>query len=532
MTAAKPTGTERVPVDAELDSTIEPVSGDLAFASVTALAALIKRREVSPLEVMDFFIARIEALNPPLNALVVLRFEEARERARQAENAMQCGAELPPLHGVPVAIKDCFDFKPGWPNTFGGVRAMKDYVAADWSLFPERIERAGAIILGKCNSPTFGFRGTCDNYLFGPTRNPFDLSKNSGGSSGGSAAAVAAGLLPFTEGGDGGGSIRIPAAWCGVYGYKHSFGRVPVRLMPNRFGATNPFIFEGPLTRTVADAALILAVTAGYHPDDPYSYESAEDFVASTRRSIRGMKIAYSADFGGFPVEKVIREHIDRVVGTFVDAGAVVEQIDVDLGHSHQELCELWCRMIIPNSLLGLEQLKRDGYDLLRDHSDDFPPQFLHWLEIGRRQSVVDLLRDQVVRSEVYAAIQSIFATYDLLVTPTLGCMPINNADDGNTVGPAEIEGQSVDPLIGWCLTYPINFTGHPAASIPAGLSPDGLPIGLQIIGRRHADSDVLAASAAFERLRPWHGDYRVAAELIGGRRAAVGSHSTEGDSI
>ena len=228
-----------------------PPPEELAYTTAATLARRIRRRELSPVEVLDHFIARIEALNPALNALVVFEFDEARERAKAAERKVMSGAELGPLHGVPLAMKDCFDFKPGWRNTFGGVRALKDYVAKSWSMFPERVEQAGAIILGKTNSPTFGFRGTCDNYLFGPTRNPFNLNKNSGGSSGGSAAAVAAGLLPFAEGGDGGGSIRIPAAWCGVYGFKHSFGRVPLRLAPNAFGALNPFIFEGALTRSV-----------------------------------------------------------------------------------------------------------------------------------------------------------------------------------------------------------------------------------------------------------------------------------------
>ncbi len=493
------------------------VPDELAYASAADLAARIRRRDLSPVEVVDHFIGRIEAINADLNALVILGFEEARDRAKAAERAVMSGEDIGPLHGVPLAMKDCFDFKPGWRNTFGGVRAMKDFVATTWSLFPERIERAGAIILGKTNSPVFGFRGTCDNYLFGPTRNPFDLAKNSGGSSGGSGAAVAAGLLPFAEGGDGGGSVRIPAAWCGVYGYKHSFGRVPVRLDPNLFGATNPFIFELPLTRTVEDAAIVLNATAGYDPDDPYSYELDEDFVAATRRSILGMKIAYSRNFGGVPVAPVIAKAIDRAVGAYADAGALVEEAEIDLPYSQQELCDLWCRMIIPNSLLGLERLKADGYDLLRDHPDDFPPQFHHWLDIGRRQTALDVLRDQVIRSEVYRTIQSVFADHDLLVSPTLGCMPVDNATDGNTVGPSEINGEAVNPLIGWCLTYLINFTGHPAASVPAGLSPDGLPIGMQIIGRRHADADVLAASAAFERVRPWRDDYRVATANLTG---------------
>jgi amidase len=173
--------------------------------------------------------------------------------------------------------------------------------------------------------------------------------------------------------------------------------------------------------------------------------------------------------------------------------------------------------MIIPNSLLALESLRSEGYDLMRDHAEDFPPQFHHWLDRGRKLTALDQLRDQIIRSEIYAAIQKVLARFDLIVTPTLACMPVSNAADGNTVGPSSINSETIDPLIGWCLTYLINFTGHPAASIPAGLSPCALPIGMQIIGHRYGDSEVLAASFAFEQARPWAGDYRVVADAMEG---------------
>ena len=178
--------------------------------SAASLAARIRRKEISPVEAVDAAIARIEAHNPKINALIIFGYDDARKAAKTAEAAVMRGDALGPLHGVPIAMKDCFDFKPGWVTTFGGIRALKNYVANNYCMFVERMEQAGAIIVGKTNSPVFGFRGTCDNYLFGPSKNPFDLSKNTGGSSGGSAGAVAAGLLPLCEGTDGGGSIRIP----------------------------------------------------------------------------------------------------------------------------------------------------------------------------------------------------------------------------------------------------------------------------------------------------------------------------------
>jgi amidase len=184
----------------------------LAYATATELAARIRRRDLSPVEVVEAHVERIGERNPGLNAFVYEGFDDARRRAREAEEALTSGEEVGPLHGVPTAMKDLFDFKPGWPTTFGGVRAFEKFVPDFYCAWAERMERAGAIILGKTNSPVMGFRGTCDNYMFGPTRNPFDPSRNSGGSSGGSAAAVADGMLPLAEGTDGGGSVRIPAS--------------------------------------------------------------------------------------------------------------------------------------------------------------------------------------------------------------------------------------------------------------------------------------------------------------------------------
>jgi len=218
---------------------------------------------------VEYFVGRIEERNPSLNAFVHQGFDEARERAVDAERRLGTGEELGPLHGVPTAMKDLFDFKPGWPATFGGIPALRDNTTDFGCMWVERMEAAGAIILGKTNSPVMGFRGTCDNPLFGPTRNPFDTTHNSGGSSGGSSAAVADGLVPFAEATNGGGSARIPASWCGLVGYKQSWGRTPLVMRPNAFGGTAPLLFEGLVTRTVEDAALGLTALSGPDPRDP-----------------------------------------------------------------------------------------------------------------------------------------------------------------------------------------------------------------------------------------------------------------------
>ena len=236
-------GRDRRPSHREMTNDKEnemTLADDLAYRSATDLAQLIRDREVSPVELTDQVIERIEERNPSLNAFVFKGYDDARRAAADAERAVVSGAELGPLHGLPTALKDLFDFKPGWKATFGGLPVLADNVIDAYCVFAERVEKAGAIIVGKTNSPVMGFRGACDNYLFGPTRNPFDTSKNSGGSSGGSAAAVADGLLPFAEGSDGGGSIRIPAAWCGIYGFKPSWGRVPVVLRPDAFAGNQP----------------------------------------------------------------------------------------------------------------------------------------------------------------------------------------------------------------------------------------------------------------------------------------------------
>lgn len=485
---------------------------DLAYSSAAELAARVRRRELSPVEIVDAFIERIEARNTSLNAFVYFGFDEARQGAKAAEKAVMAGQELGPLHGVPTAMKDCFDFKPGWVSTFGGIRALKDWVADFYCVYAERIERAGAILLGKTNSPIMGFRGTCDNYLFGPTHNPFNVAKNPGGSSGGSAAAVADGLVPIAEGTDGGGSIRIPASWCGVYGFKASFGRVPFVSRPNAFGIDTPFLFEGTLTRTVEDAALGLTALAGYHPSDPFSLDQSVDFIAALRRSVKGMRIAYSPNFDVFPVDPDVAHVVANAVRVFEEAGAHVEEVHLNINRHQRELSDLWCRLIIGLNLATFEDFKRHGLDIPGNHRNDLPPEFLYWLDRGYKMTLLDYLKDQEIRTEIYDAIQGVLNTHDLLITPTLACTAVDNTDDGNTKGPTQIQGEEVDPLIGWCLTYFVNYSGHPAASIPAGLTESRLPVGMQIIGRRYADDDVLAASAVFERMRPWQETYKICA--------------------
>jgi amidase/aspartyl-tRNA(Asn)/glutamyl-tRNA(Gln) amidotransferase subunit A len=478
--------------------------------SASELARRIRERELSAVEVVDAAIERIEARDPSLNAFVYRGFDEARERARAADAALAAGEAIGPLHGVPTAIKDLFEYKQGWPVTWGGIPALRDNIAEFTTIWTERMEAAGAIVVGATNSPVMGFRGVCDNPLFGATRNPFDLTRNPGGSSGGAAAAVADGMLPFAEATDGGGSIRIPAAWCNLFGYKHSFGRVPVITRPNLIAGLSPFVFDGVVTRTVEDAALALTALSGPDPRDPLSFRFSDDPLAAIRRSVRGMRIAYTPDMGGIPVDPAVAAVVEEALRALEAAGAHVEPVELAMPADQLELSHLWSRIITPLNLDGIESMKAAGIDLLGDHREELPPAYVAWMEQGLAASARDVARDQALRTGVFEAIQAAFADHDLLVSPTVGALPVKNADvPGETLGPSEINGVQVDPMIGWCLTYAFNFTGHPAASVPAGLA-GGLPVGLQIAGRLGADVDVLAASAVLERVRPWSDAYAI----------------------
>jgi amidase/aspartyl-tRNA(Asn)/glutamyl-tRNA(Gln) amidotransferase subunit A len=231
--------------------------------------------------------------------------------------------------------------------------------------------------------------------------------------------------------------------------------------------------------------------------------------MAALNAPIRGKTIAYTRDYGIFPVDPRVTAVTDKAVQAFRHAGAHVEEVDIGITRSHGELSDMWCRLVAPKQVAVLEDFKRQGIDIRKDHHDDMPPEFWHWDEIGRKMSAVKFIADQAMRSEVYDALRQVLDRHDFLVSPTLACLAVDNATDGNTVGPAEINGEKINRLIGWCMTYLINFIGYPAASAPAGLADNGLPVGLQIVGRRYDDAGVIAASAEFERARPWMETYR-----------------------
>ena len=479
----------------------------LCFLSATELAARIRRRDISPVEVVDAYLRRIEQRNPLINAYTLVLAEEARAAARAAENAVAAGGPLGRLHGVPVAIKDLDDVA-GVPTSMGS-RAVRNRVPERSAIAVERLLVAGAIVLGKTNTPEFGHKGITDNLRFGPTSTPWAFGHNAGGSSGGSAAAVADGLAALAQGTDGGGSVRIPASFSGVVGFKASFGRIPSVTRPDAFLWGHPLVHIGPLARTVADAALMTKVMAGPHARDPLSLpDDGVDYCASIGRAIGGLKVAYSPRLGNFPVDPRVAAVIKRAAAALASHGLRVDEIELALKPHHNDLAALWVRTISVHYGAIAEHLKAEGLDLLGAHADELTPDFRAMLEAAGRVSAVGHALDDMLRTQVYDALEDVLDRYDVIISPTLATPPVLNASDGNTRGPSQINGETVDPLIGWCMTYPINFTGHPAISVPAGLTSDGLPVGLQIIGRRHADETVLAAAAAFERMQPWFAAY------------------------
>jgi amidase/aspartyl-tRNA(Asn)/glutamyl-tRNA(Gln) amidotransferase subunit A len=480
----------------------------LTFSSATQLAQRIRGRELSPVEVVEAYLDRIESVNESVNAYVLVLAEQALAAARDSEKALGEGRLLGPLHGVPVAIKDLFDFKAGVPNTFG-VAELAEYVPDTTSEHVANLERLGAIVLGKTNTPEFGHKATTDNRLFGPTSTPFLPGHNAGGSSGGGAAAVATGLCALAQGSDGGGSVRVPAALCGVVGFKPTFGRVGAAVRPDAWLAFDPFMGNGPLARTVEDVALLLGAMTGFVPRDPGSVPVPdEEYPRSIFGSVRGVKIAYLPTLGGFPVQPDVAEVVDRAVADLAALGAIVESPRFVLPAPHQEVTDLWVRFTARALVSVFESFAGRGVDLRTVAWDNLPPQLRAAVQRGYATDAVRTRTDQFLRTAVYDAIADVFDEFDLIVSPTLAVSRVPNADDGWTVGPTELSGETVDPTLGWCLTHPFNFTGNPAISVPAGITADGAPVGLQIVGRRFADGRVLTAAAALERIRPWASSY------------------------
>jgi aspartyl-tRNA(Asn)/glutamyl-tRNA(Gln) amidotransferase subunit A len=462
---------------------------ELWFLSAWEIAELVRRREVSPVEVVEGSLRRIREVDGEVGAFVALREEEALREARELGERLVRGEGVGRLAGLPLGVKDLEDVG-GLATTYGSV-PFRGNVAVRDSVQVERLRRAGCVVVGKTKTPEFGYTFFTRNLLQGETRNPWRLERTPGGSSGGSAAAVAAGMVPLATGSDGGGSIRIPAAYSGCYGIKPQFGRVP--MGPYLMVPWSRCVCYGPLVRTVRDAALYLDAVVGHHPCDPYSLpHPGYSYVEKLAEPLPRLRIAWSPTLGYAKVQREVLEQARRAAEAFAEMGHAVEEVDISL----PDAAVAW------HTIIGAEVLALVG-DALDRHREQFRRGFLAIALRARETTQAELVEAQMVRSRLVRELWALFERYDLLLTPTVATEAFE-VRDGQL--PPEIDGQPVThPMNFIAYTYPFNLTGHPAISVRAGFTSAGLPVGLQIVGPLHRDDLVLQAAHAFEQARPWN---------------------------
>src|SRR6267378_1170120 len=459
-------------------------STDLAFTPATELAGLIRAKKLSPVELTRAVLDRIGRLNPVVNAFCTVTADVALAAAREAEQAVVKGEVRGPLHGLPFSIKD-LHLTQG-VRTMSGSSIFEHRVPDVDPPVVRRLKQAGGVMLGKTTTPEFGWKGLGDSPLTGITRNPWNTGMTTGGSSAGAAAAVAAGLGPLHHGSDGAGSIRIPSSFCGIYGLKPSYGRVPMWPVSNNDYSSH----NGPMTRTVADAALMLSIMAGPDDLDRTSLDGAPaDYVGRLRRDLEGLRVAYSPDLGGLRVDPEVAALVRAGVRAFEELGCVVEEVKPRFADTHEMIRLTWSAHEAGNRAPYLSQW--------RERMD---PGLVACIEDGLRVSLVDYIQMRDRKLAFWDSVRPLFETHTLLLTPSVS-VP---AFEVNRLNPTHFPPHAWDWFPWASFSYPFNFTGQPAATVPAGLTASGLPVGLQIVGRRFDDLTVLQASAAFETARPW----------------------------
>jgi aspartyl-tRNA(Asn)/glutamyl-tRNA(Gln) amidotransferase subunit A len=462
------------------------VHESIAYLSASELKTLYSARALSPVEVTRAILDRIERLNPELNAFTIVTPELALEQASTAERAY-AGGDAPALAGIPISIKDLTPTRG--IRTARGSLIDPDWVPDEDAPVVERLYAAGAVMLGKTNTPELGWKGDSGNRVFGPSFNPWNLTKTSGGSSGGAAAAVAAGLGPLAQGSDGAGSIRIPAAFCGIFGFKQSFGLVP-QYPPSAVGDLSHL---GPMTRTVRDAALMLNAMAGADARDRLSWSSGIGYTRDLDAGVGGLRVAWSPTLGYARVASDVLENTERAAMTFRDLGCEVEQVDPDLPDPAAIIDVMWS-----GAMAGYFAGRLDDVGQLLD------PGLLAVIERTKSLSAADMAHALQQRNTYYTGMRQFMDRFDLLLTPTLPVTAFTAGLDE----PDDWQRATLAPLDWTPFTFPFNLTGQPAATVPCGFDRDGLPVGLQIVGRWRDDNTVLRAAAAFESAMPW-ADFR-----------------------
>jgi len=454
---------------------------DICFMSAVEMAALIRRKKLSAREALTAHLQQIERVNRKVNAIVTLVADQAIENARKADEAQAKGATLGPLHGLPIAHKDLME-TAGIRTTYGSP-VFKDNVPSYDAIPVERIKRAGAITIGKTNTPEFGAGSQTFNPIFGATKNPYDLTKTCGGSSGGAAVSLACGMLPIADGSDSGGSLRNPAAFCGVVGFRVAPGRVPLAAKGLSWSTLS---VAGPMGRNVADVALLLSVMAGPDPRSPISIaEPASRFAGKLDRDFKGVRVAFFKDLGGIPFDRRIRDTVNSQRRVFENLGCIVEEAEPDFAGADE----------------AYNILRAWGYaagyaELVRTHRDQVKDTIIWEVERGLKLTAADLAHAEMLHTRVWDQMRIFQEKYEYFILPSTQVPPFDLTQQYVT----EIEGVKMNAYIDWMkCCYLITIVESPSISMPCGYTPEGLPVGMQIVGRHRDEWSVLQMAHAFE---------------------------------
>ncbi|HWR54424.1 MAG TPA: amidase [Bryobacteraceae bacterium] len=455
---------------------------DICYLSAREMASLIRLKKLSAREALAAHLKQIERINPKVNALITLVPEMAAEAAKRADEEQARGAALGPLHGLPVAHKDLVETR-GIRTTFGSP-LFKDNVPQEDDLIVQRIKRAGAITLGKTNTPEFGAGSQTFNTVFGATRNPYDTTKTCGGSSGGAAVALACGMIPVADGSDMGGSLRNPAAYCNIVGFRVSPGRVP---NPQAAFAWSTLSTAGPMARSVSDLTLLLSAMAGPDPRAPLSLpEPGASFDRPLDRSFKGVRIAWFKNLGGIPFDPRVRTAVDGQRKVFESLGCAVEQAEPDFAGADFAF----------KTLRAWNSATTHG-ERIRTSRAAYKDTLRQEIEEGLRLTGADIARAETLHGHLWRRFQAFLDKYEYFVLPTTQVPPF----DVNQPYPTEVNGTKMESYIDWMKScWYISIVGNPAISVPAGFTPEGLPVELQIVGRHQADFSVLQLAYAFEQ--------------------------------
>ncbi len=462
------------------------MSEQLWLLTAGELARRIAGGELTSVAVVQSALDRIAHVNPQLNCFCFVFPERALEQARVADAAVAAGQPLGPLHGVPIAIKDLTPTK-------GDRTTLGSYTHEHWvpdydSVIVERLHAAGAIVVGKTTTPEFAYSSFTRSPLWRATRNPWNPALNPGGSSGGSAVAVATGCVPLAEGSDMGGSVRIPASYCGLVGLKPAFGRIPLDVVPSSWDTIHHF---GPLARTIDDARLFLLAAAGYDDRDALSLTATIDWTAPIPNDVRGLRLALDVDLGDYVVDPQVEREVRAAAAALADAGAHVEEVELGWDHSVADVWEEHWSVYLA-AWFG---------HTLADYRDQMDPTVVRMIEHGQKMDAVTFKRLEIARNAAWAKLAAVHRDYDALLCPTMAQLPLPIDTDEYAEYYTEPDGR----YHALHMTSQFNFTSPcPALSVPAGWSDDGLPIGLQIVTRKDRDDVALQIGAAVEQIRPW----------------------------